>query len=271
MADLIHLTPFDLVVAAGFLVVPALISLALDLGLSPKLGWASLRTVVQLAGVGYLIQIIFDLQHWGWVLGISVVMLGIAAWTAVGQASRSFAGARAYSLGALATATTATVFVAVEYVIGVEPWWKPQYLIPLVGMMLGNGLTAVTLGLDGLTEHLVARRKNIEARLALGASSWEAIRPWLQDALRQSMIPIINTMLIVGIVKLPGMMTGQILSGISPLQAAGYQILIMFMIAACTSFAAIVLCLLAYRRLTTDDHQIRWSAIREHGDDSWAA
>jgi len=264
VTELIHITPLDLVIAAGLLVVPAAISLVLDLGLTEKLGWASLRTVVQLAAVGYLIEIIFDLDHWSFVVGISLVMLGIAAWTAVGQASRSYPGARVSGLGALAVASTATVFVAVEYVIGVEPWWEPQYLIPLVGMMLGNGLTAVTLGLDGLMEHLVARRKSIEARIALGASSWEAIQPWMQDAIRQSMIPIINTMLIVGIVKLPGMMTGQILSGVSPLQAAAYQILIMFMIAACVALAAIVLCLLAFRRLADEEHRIQWEAIREH-------
>lgn len=264
MTELIQLTPVDLMISAGLLIVPAVISLVLELGLSKKLGWASFRTVVQLAAVGYLIEVIFDLGHWVFVLGILVVMLVIAAWTAVGQASRSFPGARLHSLGALAMASTATVFVAVEYVIGVEPWWRPQYLIPLVGMMLGNGLTAVTLGLDGLMDHLVSRRRSIETRLAVGASAWEAILPWMQDAIRQSMIPIVNTMLIVGIVKLPGMMTGQILSGVSPMQAAGYQILIMFMIAACVALSAIVLCLLAFRQLADDEHRIRWEAIREH-------
>jgi len=264
MSDLVHLTPLDVLIAAGLLIVPAVISLVFELGLSKKLGWASVRTIVQLAAVGYLIEIIFDLGRLIFVVGILVVMLAIAAWTAVGQASRSFPGARLHSTGALAMASTATVFVAVEYVIGVEPWWRPQYLIPLVGMMLGNGLTAVTLGLDGLMEHLVARRQSIEARLALGASSWEAILPWMRDAIRQSMIPIINTMLIVGIVKLPGMMTGQILSGVSPMQAAGYQILVMFMIAACTALSAIVMCLLAFWQLADEEHRIRWEEIRVH-------
>lgn len=264
MSDLIHLTPLDLLIAAGLLIVPAVVSLVFELGVSKKLGWASLRTVVQLAAVGYLIEIIFDLGHWFYVLGILFVMLVVAGWTAVGQANRSFPGARLHSLSALAMASTVTVYVAVEYVIGVEPWWRPQYLIPLVGMMLGNGLTAVTLGLDGLMDHLVARRRSIEARLAIGASTWKAILPWMQDAIRQSMIPIINTMLIVGIVKLPGMMTGQILSGVSPMQAAGYQILIMFMIAACTALSAIVMCLLAFRQLADEEHRIRWNMIRDH-------
>lgn len=264
MQELIYISPLDLVIAAGLLAIPAIISAALELGLARKLGWASFRTVAQLAAVGYLIEVIFDVRHWALVLGILVVMLGIAAWTAVGQAERSFAGARSRALGALAVGSTASVYVAVDFVLGVEPWYEPQYLIPLVGMMLGNGLTAVTLGLDGLMEHLIARRRSIEARLALGASVWEAVEPWLQDALRQAMIPIINTMLIVGIVKLPGMMTGQILSGVSPLQAAAYQILIMFMIATCTALSAIVLCLLAFRRLRDADQRIRWEEIVEN-------
>ncbi|MFB6350199.1 MAG: iron export ABC transporter permease subunit FetB [Bradymonadaceae bacterium] len=264
MTDLIHITPLDLVIAAGLLIVPAIISSVLGLGLTKKLGWASFRTVVQLAAVGYLIGIIFDLRHWALVVGLLAVMLVVAAWTAVGQASRSFPGARVSGLGSLAMASTATVFVAIEYVIGVEPWYEPQYLIPLVGMMLGNGLTAVTLGLDGLMEHLVARRQSIEARLAVGASTWTAIQPWIRDALRQSMVPIINTMLIVGIVKLPGMMTGQILSGVAPMQAAAYQILIMFMIAACVALSAIGMCLIAFHQLADEEHRIQWEAIREH-------
>lgn len=242
--------------------VPALISLALELELERRLAWAAFRTVVQLTGVGYLIEIVYNLEAALLVVAILLAMLVVSAWTSVGQSRHSYPWARLRSFGALGIASISTVAVAAEVVIGVEPWYDPQYVIPLFGMMLGSGLTAVTLSMDGLLEHLRTRKPQIEARLALGASAWRAVLPWFRDAIRQSMIPVINTMLIVGIVKLPGMMSGQILSGVSPVQAAAYQILIMFMIAACTSVTAICVSLLTFYRLKHPEHRIRWEMIR---------
>jgi putative ABC transport system permease protein len=101
----------------------------------------------------------------------------------------------------------------------------------------------------------------VEARLALGASLWTAVQPWVADAVRTGLIPIINAMMVVGLVSLPGMMTGQILAGADPGDAVAYQILIMFMIAGATAIGTILLCLLAYRSLADPFERIRWERI----------
>ena len=103
----------------------------------------------------------------------------------------------------------------------------------------------------------------IEALLALGATRWEAARQPVQQAVRTGLIPIINAMMVVGIVSLPGMMTGQLLAGVSPIEAVKYQIVIMFLRASGTALGTVAVVLLSYRRLFNDDHQFLGSLIAE--------
>jgi putative ABC transport system permease protein len=124
-------------------------------------------------------------------------------------------------------------------------------------MVLGNALTGVSLALDRFTEDLASRRDQIEAFLALGATRWEAAYKPIQEALRTGMIPTINSMLVMGLVSLPGMMTGQILAGASPIDAVRYQIVIIFMIASGTALGTICVVLLTFRVLFNQEHQLR--------------
>jgi len=142
-------------------------------------------------------------------------------------------------------------------VISNTPWYAPQYAIPLLGMVLGNTMNGVALGLDRLTQDAVQRRAVIEARLALGERWQEAIADIRHDAMRVGLIPIINAMAAAGIVSLPGMMTGQILAGAPPLEAAKYQILVMFLIAGGTGLGTVVAVSLAARRLFDQRHRLR--------------
>lgn len=136
------------------------------------------------------------------------------------------------------------------------------HLIPLLGMVLGNGLTGISLCLDEMTRHLDLERGRVETELALGATRWEAARGPVREAVRRGMIPVINSMMVVGIVSLPGMMTGQILAGADPLVAVRYQIVILFMIAGATSFGCMLLALHAYRRLFDEAHRLRRDRLR---------
>ena len=154
-----------------------------------------------------------------------------------------------------------TTFMVTQTVIRVDPWYKPQYVIPLLGMILGNGLTGISLCIDILLERFSEQQALVEMELAHGATRWEAARGVLREAVRRGMIPVINAMMVVGLVSLPGMMTGQILAGNSPLQAVKYQIVVLFMIAAATSLGCIGTALLAYRRLFNADHQLRSELI----------
>ncbi len=262
--DYIQLTPWDLGLAAVLLIIPALISIALKLGLEKSLAIASIRTVVQLAFLGLILEWVFTADRWFYVVPMLGVMLFFAARAGIQRSSRRFRGSYLAAFGALALATSVTTFSVTEVILDVENWYDPQYVIPLLGMLLGNGLTGISLGLDRMLSDMTTQRRAIEARLAVGASLWKACLPWVREGLRNGMIPIINSMMIVGLVSLPGMMTGQILAGVPPADAVAYQILIMFMIAAATALGVIVLCLIAFRVISHPEERVRWAAITRH-------
>jgi putative ABC transport system permease protein len=125
---------------------------------------------------------------------------------------------------------------ALVAVIGTDPWYTPQYAIPLLGMVLGNTLTGIALALDRLTQNAWDQRNVIEQRLMLGEPAGAAVSDIRRYSMRSGMIPSINAMAVAGIVSLPGMMTGQILAGAPPIEAVKYQILIMFLVTAGTGF-----------------------------------
>jgi putative ABC transport system permease protein len=141
-------------------------------------------------------------------------------------------------------------------IIQVQPWYDPQYFIPLLGMVLGNTLTGISLGLDRFMESLVNQRQKIETLLALGATRWEATHEEVKAAIKTGMIPMINSMMVMGIVSLPGMMTGQILAGANPLDAVRYQIIIIFAIASATALGTLGVVLLAWQALLNSSHQL---------------
>jgi putative ABC transport system permease protein len=150
-------------------------------------------------------------------------------------------------------------------IVRVEPWYDPQYLIPLLGMVLGNTLNGISLGLDRFMEGLNSQRDQVETLLAMGATRWEAAHRQVREALRVGMIPTINSMSVMGLVSLPGMMTGQILAGANPIDAVRYQIVIMFMIAAGTALGIFGVVLLAYKRLLSPEHQLRLDLLQPVG------
>ena len=150
-----------------------------------------------------------------------------------------------------------TAFALVGVLGNVVPWYHPQYSIPLLGMILGNTLNGISLGLGRLGEELMSRRSQVEMMLTLGATSWEAARNSVRQAVRTGMIPTINAMMVTGIVSLPGMMTGQLLSGIRPMEAVKYQIVIMFLIASGTALGTIGVVLLSFRQLFDSFHRFR--------------
>ncbi len=127
-------------------------------------------------------------------------------------------------------ATGAVLLLALTTQLRPAPWYDPRYAVPLLGIVLGAAMTGVSLGLNTLTTQVSRDRAAIEARLALGAGRFAALRPFIGRSLRSALIPSINTMSSAGIVALPGMMTGQILAGMDPGQAVNYQIFILFLL-----------------------------------------
>jgi putative ABC transport system permease protein len=248
---------WQLALAVGLVLVVALVSLRERLGLERDLVVGAVRTIAQLYLVGLILAAVFGAARWYWVLVILVVMAGIATHAAVSRLSKPIPGVYSIAATALTLSTAATLAYVVGVVIEPRPWWEPQYVIPIAGMILGNSMTSAALAGDRLQSDLYSRRDEVEARLALGFSGREAVQPLVRAALRAAMIPTVNGMMTVGLVQLPGMMTGQILAGSSPLTAIRYQIVVVFMMAVATALGSLLFVRLAVARYLTPAHQLR--------------
>ena len=263
MKPYVELSTLQVTAAALLIIVNAAISLALRLRLERSLLIASVRTILQLLLVGLVLHWVFQVEQIIVVVAMLSIMTGVAGYTAFTQSPRAYAGMLLDTMVAVwASSWFVLAFAMFAVLQGARSWHDPQYAIPLLGMILGNTLNGITLGLAGVLDGLQSGRDQIETLLTLGATRWEAARESIRKALTTAMTPIINSMMVVGIVSLPGMMTGQLLSGVEPMQAVKYQIVIMFLIASATALGSVGIVMLAYRRLFNRQHQFRYDAIR---------
>lgn len=259
----IPISLFQLSLSGLLILINIVLSLALKLGLERTLLVATVRMVVQLLLVGYVLNWLFTLDHPGPILAIAFLMACIAGVSAVNRTSRRFLGVYWRSLVSVLVASFLITNLTVIGIIQVKPWYDPQYFIPLLGMVLGNTLSGISLGLDRFMEGLVRNRQQIETLLALGATRWEATHSEVQVAIKTGMIPTINSMMVMGVVSLPGMMTGQILAGASPLDAVRYQIIIIFAIASGTALGTLAVVLLTWQVLLNSSHQLRLDRLEK--------
>jgi len=263
MSELISLTAIDLFLASLLVIALAGLSARLQLGLSTQLIIAALRTTAQLLLVGLILKAVFAEEQLAWVAFITVVMLCVAAWEILARQKRKLRGFWAFSISALSLFVSSFLItiVALVFIVKVEPWYTPQYAIPLLGMLLGNTMNGIALGMDRLIQTAWQQRFVIEQRLMMGERDVDAIRDIRHDSMRAGMIPIINAMAAAGIVSLPGMMTGQILAGSAPVEAVKYQILIMFLVTAGTGFGVIAVLHLISNRLFDDRQRLRFDRL----------
>ncbi|MGZ8408737.1 MAG: ABC transporter permease [Hyphomicrobium sp.] len=255
----VSLTPFDLALAALLLVLTSGLSLAFRLGLERSIATSALRMCVQLGVVGFLLKLVFESGSLLATVGFALMMLVATAYEVASRQERRFQGIASYLIGGAApflAGLVATVF-AVTAIIGSEPWWSPRFLLPILGMMIGNALAGVTLVLDTITGAATREKSAIEGRLALGATRWDALQDVLRRGLRTGLTPILSAMAVAGVVSLPGMMTGQILAGADPVEAMKYQIMIMFLIAGATGVAVVLAGLISVVLLTDERHRLR--------------
>lgn len=257
--SVISLSAFDLALAAVLVLALALLSLPLKLKIMKPISIAALRTVVQLLLIGLILEGLFAIGTLLVVALWSVLMLMVAAREVMARQQRRFRGRRGYGIGisSMFVSSFAVTLLTLVAVIGPEPWYMPQYAIPLLGMLLGNTMNGVAVGLDRLTQNAWEQRAVIEQRLMLGQSHDEAIEDIRRNATRSGLIPAINAMAAAGLVFLPGMMTGQILAGVQPIEAVKYQILIMFVITAGTGFGTIMAVWLGARGLFDARQRLR--------------
>ncbi len=232
--ELIQLTPWDLGIAALLVLLLAGLSFHLQLGIEKRLTIAAARSAVQLSLLGLVLKVIFAQSNPLTIGLLALFMLLVASYEVMNRQQRRYLGYWGMGVGifSMLLSSFSVTLLAMLVILQVDPWYTPQYLIPLLGMMLGNTMTGVALSLDSLNQNAWQQRASIEARLILGHDWHAAIAEIRRNALRTGLIPIMNAMAAAGVVSIPGMMTGQILAGSSPLEAAKYQVLVLFLISA---------------------------------------
>jgi putative ABC transport system permease protein len=253
------LSLFDLAAAAVLLLANGGLSWAFRLGLERSMAIAAVRMAVQLGAVGFVLKIAFEQGSPALTAALALVMVLVAGLEVVMRQESRGSRLALYGMGT-GTLLVVGLFAAtyaLAAVIRPEPWYAPRYLLPILGMVLGNTLTGVALVLNSLVQATARERAGVEARIALGATRFQALAGPLRSAVRTGMMPILNAMAVSGLVSLPGMMTGQILAGAEPTEAAKYQIVIMFVLSGATALGVTVAAIGAVFLLTDARQRLR--------------
>jgi len=253
----IDLSYNQLLVGLMFVLVAGIASIRLNLSLERDIFWGTIRTFAQLFIIGYVLKYIFAVNSAYIVLLVFTGMILFAAYTIKGRVKEK--GVPYFMptfLSMFASYMLVTITVT-ALVIQVEPWYKPQYFIPLGGMVIGNSMSAIAISLERIFADIRKRRDEIELYLSLGANHREATEGITRDAIKAGMIPSINAMMAVGIVFLPGMMTGQILAGADPILSIKYQIVVMLMLVGSTAIGSIIIAYIARSLCFNKAEQVR--------------
>lgn len=257
MNSFIQLDPFDLVWGLGMMAIAIGLSSWQGLGLELPLAIATGRTVIQLLVVGFFLGVVFALDNPLAVLAVLLVMLTIAAITARNRIGKKIPRLFWVVFGSIFFCSALTLIYTNLLIVQPETWYQPQYLIPLGGIVLGNAMNGSAIAGERLVSTITSSPLEIETHLSLGATPQQAVAGYRKDAIRAGLIPTLNQMMVVGIVTLPGIITGQLLSGIDPLNAASYQILIMFMIATTNLTTTILVTRGIYRQFFNAQAQLK--------------
>lgn len=258
----IDVTWLDLGLASMLVLVAVVISRWQGLGMERGFVIGAVRALVQLVAVGYILVYLFAADSWWLVIAALTVMLLAATSTATrrrsGKSMVSGEHRKLWGISgtAMLLSSGLTLAYVTQVVLHVEPWFEPRYLIPLFGMIIGNAMNGAALAAERLASEVEAHRGEIEAYLALGATPAYAAAEPVRRAMVAALIPSVNGLMVVGLVQLPGMMTGQILAGQSPLLAVRYQVLVAFMLAGATAMTTVMVVLWYRRIFFTDAHQL---------------
>lgn len=254
----------ELALAALLIVAAAALSWALRLGLQRTLLVCAVRLVVQLVLVGLFLRQVFALSSPWLTAGVVLAMLAAASFEVGSRQRRRLAGFWHLGIGggSVGIATLGIALFALAGSLRPQPWYDARHAIPLVGIILGTAMNAASLALNQVFASVTRERAAIEARLALGADRYTALGGVLRRALYTGLIPTLNQMAAAGIITLPGIMTGQILAGMDPLDAARYQILLMFLLVGAGFVAALGAVYLSAWRLTDERDRLRLDRLR---------
>jgi putative ABC transport system permease protein len=233
------------------------------LGQVRSMAVAVARLVLQMLLLAFVLQAIVAAKSPWLVCAIALVMLATAAHTVGARQKRRRWEIRLEAFGAMAVGTVVVMAISIRLSLRIEPWYDTLTVIPMLGMILGNSVTAVALAAERFENDLRADRDLVELRLSLGATARQAATPALRSSVSAGLSPIINNMMIAGIVAIPGMTTGQLLAGANVGEAIRYQILIYLGISATVALSVLILLAIRLRRYFTTAHQLRREALEE--------
>lgn len=271
MTSGLSLSAVDVGLASVLLAINVVLSLIYGLGIHRSLAVAAVRMIAQLALVGLVLTYIFASNSIWMTLLAGAVMIVAAA---IEVRQRQTPRIRGYGVAGLGLAALSLIGICLTFYIvsvvigpvatttpGLLTSHSPRHVLPILGMILGNALTSLSLALSTFADLARRERGAIEAQLALGRSARDAFKPIAQRAMRTAMLPVVNAMAVIGLVTLPGMMTGQILAGADPTDAAKLQIMIMFAISAASGLAAFAAVTGGLRLLTDERQRLRLDRI----------
>ncbi len=254
---------WGLLIALVMVCAAAGLAMAMRLHVAKNLLISAVRSLLQLLAMGFVLEWVIRQNQWVIVVALMAVMIVAAVQITISRAAGIPRGLGWPIFQTLAITTVLMVGLVAEAIIRPRPWYAPQVVIPIAGMMLGNIVGATAVGLTRFYESMKSRRDEIEAMLALGATAWEASRPSVLSSVRLGLMPTIATLASSGIVMIPGMMAGQVIAGLNPLNAAIYQFVILAAMASLTLVSTALILRLVYRTCFTADDRYQPIVSRE--------
>ena len=246
---------WGLLIALAMVAVAAGISGIMRMGIGKTLLWSACRALLQLCAMGFIMAFVIKSNNPWFVLLLIAVMLVAAVQITLSRATGVPKGMAGPVLLSLVVTMLIMVSLVTELIIRPQPWYAPQLVVPLTGMLLGNTVSTLAVGLSRFFESMRERRDEIDTLLALGATAWEAARPSIVSSIRLGLLPTTASLASAGIVTVPGMMAGQVIAGGNPIDATKYQFLILAVIAALTLLADSLIMLMVYKKCFTKDDQ----------------
>ncbi len=238
--------------ALTLVLLAALISRWQSLDLEKQMLVAVVRAFIQLTLIGYALTYIFDVDSPLMILLILSVMTLIAGYT---SGNRAAGVPHAQPVALLSISLGAGLTLGLLVALNVFSF-TAQQIIPIAGMVIGNSMNVCSLVMRRVNDELTGRRLEIETALALGATQRQAADPYLKTALQSGMMPIVDSTKTVGLIQLPGAMTGMILAGAAPLEAVQLQMIVMYMLIGAAAFTGLGATFFSYRQFFTKSHQL---------------
>ncbi|XP_042482923.1 protein ALUMINUM SENSITIVE 3-like [Macadamia integrifolia] len=222
--------------ATAVVLMAVVLSMVQKLGLAREMIYSMVRAFIQLSVIGFVLQFIFNQKNGGWIVAAYLFMVSVAGYTA-GQRAKHVPRGKYIAGASILAGTAITMFLLI--LLNVFPF-TPRYIIPVAGMMVGNAMTVTGVTMKRLRDDIRIQKNLVETALALGATPRQATVQQVKRALIVALAPVLDNAKTVGLISLPGAMTGLIMGGASPLEAIQLQIVVMNMLIGASTVSSIM-------------------------------